>query len=114
MTKKKELNEEGLNQIIERFNKNEIEISNAYGDGGHQDPWARFHRAAINQIGGGESTVSRYAIWSNTVRDNLIKVLEEIDDLMSVFCIIYGVKISLIVVQPFIVSSAVLIMASNG
>ena len=80
MTKKKELNEEGLNQIIERFKNNEIEISNAYGDGGHQDPWARFHRAAINQIGGDEPTVSRYAIWSNTVRDNLIKALEEIDD----------------------------------
>ena len=51
-----------LNEIIRIYDVNQIKLSEAYGDGGADAPWPRFHRAVINQIEDGEATFSRYAI----------------------------------------------------
>lgn len=68
-----------LHEIIDRFSKEEIidkDYSLGYIDGGIDPLWPRFNRAAGNQIEEGIATVSRYAIWANTVRDNIIYGLE--------------------------------------
>lgn len=78
MTSEKEpgcLSEEILQQIIERFSQEQPVISHTYGDGGLDPLWPRFERAAINQISGGDATLPRYAIWANTVRDNILEAL---------------------------------------
>lgn len=64
------MNAEKLNQIVEQYDRDRIQISDAYTDGGPGSPWKRFHRAATNQVTGGDATLGRYAIWANTVRDN--------------------------------------------
>ena len=61
-------------EIIENYEStDDFLISTAYGDGGAVNPFPRLHRAVANQTGGGEATLSRYAIWANTVRDNIIE-----------------------------------------
>lgn len=73
-----------FNEIIQKYDRSDdLLISTAYGDGGAQNPFPRLHRAVVNQIEGGDATLSRYAIWANTVRDNLIeftKIREEDPD----------------------------------
>jgi hypothetical protein len=56
----------------------EFIISRAFGDGGIDPLQGRLHRAAVNQMSKGEATVSRYAIWANTVRDNIRQADKEI------------------------------------
>ena len=69
-----------LKKILERYEETEdYLISQAYGDGGAVNPFPRLHRAVINQIDGGDATLSRYAIWANTVRDNLIEFTKLIE-----------------------------------
>ena len=63
------MTEDELSAIIRQYDVNQIKLSDAYG-GGTDGVWPRFHRAALNQMSEGEATVSRYAIWANTVRDN--------------------------------------------
>jgi hypothetical protein len=67
------LTEERLTEIIATYDSEEMKISEAFKDGGLEPLWPRFQRAASNQMGQGEATVARYAIWANTVRDNLVE-----------------------------------------
>ena len=73
------LSESTLNEIIERYSQETVQISDAYKDGGIDPLWGRFERAASNQMNDGEATLSRYAIWANTVRDNIIEALHHLD-----------------------------------
>lgn len=64
-------------EIIRKYEAaTELLISTAYGDGGPVNPYPRLHRAMVNQIENGEATVSRYAIWANTVRDNILEYVK--------------------------------------
>lgn len=64
--------EEAINRIVAVCNQdNHMIISTAYGDGGIDPLFPRLSRAAMNQLDGGQATFSRYAIWANTVRDNV-------------------------------------------
>ena len=56
-------------------------ISTAYEDGGAENPFPRLGRAALNQLNGEQgATISRYAIWANTVRDNIIEAAKLIKE----------------------------------
>ena len=64
--------EQSIDQIIERFDNDERLLrSDAYGEGGIHLLMGRLGRAALNQVDDGEATLSRYAIWANTVRDHI-------------------------------------------
>ena len=66
-----------LTEILEDYeNTDQFLISQAYGDGGACNPFPRLHRAALNQMEGGDATLSRYAIWANTVRDNIVEAVK--------------------------------------
>lgn len=67
------LTREKLSQIIATYDNESMTVSKAFGDGGIDPLWARFERAAISQMDEGVATVSRYAIWANTVRDNIVE-----------------------------------------
>ncbi len=62
---------EDIQNIISRYDTDEIKVSNAYEDGGLDPLWPRLERAALNQAEEGLATFSRYGIWGNTVRDNI-------------------------------------------
>ena len=72
---------ETINGIIQRYQtEDELLTSNSYGDGGLEPLFPRLERAAMNQDDDGEATLSRYAIWANTVRDRIayaIKLMEQ-------------------------------------
>lgn len=51
-------------------------VSKAYGDGGLDPLFPRLRRAAVNQIDDGDATLSRYAIWANTLRDNILHAMD--------------------------------------
>ena len=40
---------------------------------------SRLERAVMNQVGNGQATVSRYAIWADTVRDLIRRSLKELE-----------------------------------
>jgi hypothetical protein len=70
--------ENQMQEIVEHYDTDrELCISKAYLDGGAIRPAGRLQRAALNQICEGEATVSRYAIWANTIRDNIILAEKE-------------------------------------
>jgi len=73
------LTERKLAEIVEQCDQRELRISTAYGDGGSDPLWRRFSRSALNQGSGGPATLSRYAIWANTVRDNIVKGMEAME-----------------------------------
>jgi hypothetical protein len=76
-TRRLKLLDERKNEIIDRFSQNMLVNSPlAPMDGGIDGLWERFHRALMNQMSGGEATFSRYAIWANTVRDNILEGLK--------------------------------------
>jgi hypothetical protein len=87
--KTKNFTDRDLESLIRRFDNPELTISDAYGDGGVNGVWPRFQRAAIGQVGSnensekreaiGKATLSRYAIWANTVRDNIAAGLRAIE-----------------------------------
>lgn len=77
--KSEQFSEEDLRRIVDRYSQDRIVVSNAYGDRGIDPLWPRFERAANNQRTHGEATLSRYAIWANTVRDNIIEGLSLIE-----------------------------------
>ena len=70
---------ENLDSIIERYSKASDILKNSYPDGGCAPLWPRFERAAINQISASPMALPRYAIWANTVRDNIAKALSQLD-----------------------------------
>ena len=80
-TKKRapKLTEEHLAKIIRRYDHDELVISKAYADGGTDPLWPRFERSAMAQNDNGSATVSRYAIWANTVRDNIIQGMADME-----------------------------------
>ena len=73
------LSERRLEEIVEHYDQRELRISTAYLDGGADPLWPRFSRSAGNQISKGPAALSRYAIWANTVRDNIIRGMEELE-----------------------------------
>lgn len=74
------LTEAQLSEIINKYSTSNDILMNYFTDGGTEPLWARFRRAASNQISNGPATVSRYAIWANTVRDNIIEAIFRIDN----------------------------------
>lgn len=71
--------ESKLNEIMERYDQPELILSKAYADAGIDPLWSRFFRGAINQIDGGDAMAARYAIWANTVRDNIIEGMKAME-----------------------------------
>jgi hypothetical protein len=75
------MTEEEMENIIEKFNTDwEFRISHAYLDGGPDNPSKRLQRAALDQLCEDKSTISRYGIWANTVRDNIRQADVEIEN----------------------------------
>ena len=71
-----------LYEIIVKYESSQnFLISKAFTGGGTEDPTRRLLRAAENQAchGDGMATLSRYAIWANTVRDNIIEATKNIE-----------------------------------
>jgi len=69
-----------LNEIASKYETDErLVVSSAYGDGGTNLLFPRLMRAASNQCCDGDATVSRYAIWANTVRDHISAAIRLID-----------------------------------
>lgn len=73
------LTEEEIERIVQRYDTNEVRLSTAYEDGGIDPLWRRFARAVTNQADAGDATLARYAIWANTVRDNVIQAMEAME-----------------------------------
>lgn len=72
---------EQIVKCIQRFdNDREMLTGDSSRDGGTMMLFARLERAALNQFDDGESTVSRYAIWANTVRDYIRAAMSAPDD----------------------------------
>jgi hypothetical protein len=58
--------------IVESYETDtEFRVSEAFPDGGIDPLFARLRRAAVDQPSGDLGALSRYGIWSNTVRDNI-------------------------------------------
>lgn len=63
------LTQSQLSAIINKYSNSKKILDNSYQDGGVEPLWARFERAASNQILNAPAILSRYAIWANNVRD---------------------------------------------
>jgi len=73
--------EELINQIIEVFDcEDEVILSKAYADGGTEGLFGRLGRAALDRISEDDATFSRYGIWANTVRDNILCAMKLLDN----------------------------------
>lgn len=66
------LTDEKLAALMERYDTDRLVISTAYADGGTEHLRGRLEGGLINQMERGDAMVARYAIWANTVRDNII------------------------------------------
>lgn len=66
------LTDELISQITQRYDTDELLVSNAYNDGGTEHLRGRLEGGLLNQMEGGDAMASRYAIWANTVRDNIL------------------------------------------
>jgi len=76
-----DMTEEKIEQIIRRYDTDrEFIISEAYLDGGIYPLFPRLSRAALDQLCQDAAAISRYAIWANTVRDNIRQADQEIRD----------------------------------
>jgi hypothetical protein len=62
-----------LEELLSRYERDELIEPIVGRDSGTDPLWPRLHRAASNDLEGGEATWSRYAIWANTVRDNIVE-----------------------------------------
>ena len=70
-----------LEDIITKFDSDrEFIVSDAYPDGGDDPLFPRLLRAAGNQASQGPAAIPRYAIWANTVRDNIRMADREMRD----------------------------------
>lgn len=69
------VSETEISQIVAEFDiDKEFVLSRVYADGGLDPLSRRLISTATDQNGGFEdATPSRYAIWANTVRDNIIQ-----------------------------------------
>jgi len=77
----KKVSWERIVSCIQRYdNDRELLASGAFRDGGTMMLFPRLERAALNQFDDGESTVSRYAIWANTVRDYIRAAMSAPED----------------------------------
>ncbi len=70
------LSHDELDAINQRYDIDELRFSTTCGDAGSDLLWGRFSLAVGNQIELGDATPSRYAIWANTVRDNIANAIE--------------------------------------
>ncbi len=77
--RKTAVSEETVYEIIRKYDQAELKMSHVY-EGGLDGLWPRFSRAALNQTSDGEATLSRYAIWATTVRDNIVEALHCIQE----------------------------------
>ncbi len=68
--------EDDVRNLIGRFDREVVVDLAIPVDGGTDPLWPRFERSALNQISDGTATLSRYAIWANTVRNNLLMALD--------------------------------------
>lgn len=66
------LTSEVLSSIVERYDSDRLVVSTAYADGGTEPLKGRLEGGLINQMENGDAMAARYAIWANTVRDNII------------------------------------------
>jgi hypothetical protein len=79
LSKSRQTKEEQIQDLIQLYQDSlTLKVSEAYLDGGLEPLFGRLERAAINQADGGEATVSRYAIWANTLRDTIIACIPEL------------------------------------
>lgn len=76
----REVLRERASNLIKEYSKDVLVAPKAFGDGGLDPLWGRFERALGNQVEGGDATVSRYAIWANTVRDNILEGMKLAED----------------------------------
>lgn len=61
-----------LSAVVERYDTDRLVVSTAYADGGTEPLRGRLEGGLMNQIESGDAMAARYAIWANTVRDNII------------------------------------------
>lgn len=73
------LTPEQLSMIVQRYSEDRLLISSAYADGGTDPLWGRFEGGVINQMEDGDATAARYAIWANTVRDNIVEAIKRME-----------------------------------
>lgn len=66
---------DSIQRVIKIYNSPDIQVSKAYEDGGLDPLWPRLERAAMNQVELGAAAASRYGIWANTVRDNILEAM---------------------------------------
>lgn len=64
-----------IDAIIEKYSSTELISSDTFCTNGLEPLSGRLARAAINQRENGVATISRYAIWAETVRDNVIEAI---------------------------------------
>jgi len=73
---KEKISMKQVQAVIEKYQVDTLRALDEHIDGGVDPLWPRLERAATNQSDIGMAAVSRYAIWGNTVRDNIIVALE--------------------------------------
>lgn len=61
-----------LSAIVDRYDSDRLVVSTAYADGGTEPLRGRLEGGLMNQMENGDAMAARYAIWANTVRDNII------------------------------------------
>ena len=66
------LTPELLGAITQRYDTDRLLVSTAYPDGGTDYLRGRLEGGLLNQMEAGDAMAARYAIWANTVRDNII------------------------------------------
>lgn len=59
-------------KVIQRYDTDKLIVSTAYDDGGTEMLRGRLEGGVLNQMTNGDAMAARYAIWANTVRDNII------------------------------------------
>lgn len=74
------MNIKTIHDIIKKYDIPDIVVSTADGDGGLDQMWSRFEQASISQAEDGYKVVSEYAVWANTVRDNIIVAIAKMDE----------------------------------
>ena len=74
------LSEEKLIKILEYYDDAILRVSQAITDGGVEGLRSRLERAVLNQMSAGEYTFRLYAIWANTVRDNIREAIRLINE----------------------------------
>ncbi|BCG47919.1 hypothetical protein GEOBRER4_n2770 [Citrifermentans bremense] len=79
MSKATQTKEEQIQELIQWYqNSLTLKVGEACQDGCLELIFPRLERAAMNQANGGDATVSRYAIWANTLRDCIIACIRDL------------------------------------